>query len=204
MKLIKTLLLITVIGLAGCASSSISEPMRELPKKSVEITIDLTPQSTLPAAPQPTATNTAVPLPTDTATAKPEPTATNPLPPTPTATTIPTKQATPKPTNTVAPVPTVVQPTQPPVVVAPPTFTPVPAVVEPTNPPAPVSGGYVCGDGSACIKGNINSDGERIYHFPGCGSYTRTQIDTSKGERWFTTSGEAEAAGWRRAQNCPK
>jgi len=47
------------------------------------------------------------------------------------------------------------------------------------------------------IKGNINSDGEHIYHVPGSSSYDNTQIDESKGERWFRTESEARAAGWR-------
>lgn len=42
------------------------------------------------------------------------------------------------------------------------------------------------------IKGNIRSDGERIYHIPGGASYERT-----KPEAWFCTEEEAEAAGFR-------
>ena len=41
------------------------------------------------------------------------------------------------------------------------------------------------------IKGNINSKGERIYHVPGQRYYDKTQIDESKGERWFCTEQEA-------------
>lgn len=55
----------------------------------------------------------------------------------------------------------------------------------------------------ACIKGNINQQGEQYYHFPGCGSYEKTQINESNGERWFNNSPEAEAAGWTRAPDCP-
>lgn len=51
------------------------------------------------------------------------------------------------------------------------------------------------------IKGNIST--EKIYHLPGCGSYDKTVIDESKGERWFCTEPEATAAGWRKAKNCP-
>ena len=50
------------------------------------------------------------------------------------------------------------------------------------------------------IKGNINSKGERIYHCPGWRDYGKTDIDTWKGERWFCSAAEAEAAGWRAAQ----
>jgi endonuclease YncB( thermonuclease family) len=47
------------------------------------------------------------------------------------------------------------------------------------------------------IKGNINSEGARIYHVPGSASYDDTVIDESKGERWFRTENEARASGWR-------
>lgn len=54
---------------------------------------------------------------------------------------------------------------------------------------------------SSCkIKGNISSSGERIYHVPGGRSYAVTQIDTSKGERWFCTEKQAVNAGWRKAK----
>lgn len=62
---------------------------------------------------------------------------------------------------------------------------------------------YVCTDGAACIKGNVNQQGERFYHFPGCSAYEQTSISESGGERFFATSDEAEAAGWRRAPGCP-
>jgi len=51
------------------------------------------------------------------------------------------------------------------------------------------------------IKGNINSDGERIYHAPWSKSYSRTSINTSKGERWFCSEEEAIGAGWRAPRN---
>jgi endonuclease YncB( thermonuclease family) len=47
------------------------------------------------------------------------------------------------------------------------------------------------------IKGNISRNG-RIYHVPGSPNYAATQIDETKGERWFCTAEEAEAAGWRK------
>jgi len=50
------------------------------------------------------------------------------------------------------------------------------------------------------IKGNISSSGEKIYHVPGGSSYAKTQIDTSKGERWFCTEQEAQDAGWRKSK----
>jgi len=55
---------------------------------------------------------------------------------------------------------------------------------------------------SGCvIKGNINSEGVKIFHVPGGGSYDVTKITPSKGERWFCTEAEAVANGWRKAKN---
>lgn len=50
------------------------------------------------------------------------------------------------------------------------------------------------------IKGNIANDGARIYHPPSGAYYGRTKIDLSKGERWFCSEDEAQAAGWRRSK----
>ena len=47
------------------------------------------------------------------------------------------------------------------------------------------------------IKGNISATGERIYHLPGQEHYCATVIRPEQGERWFCTTTEAEAAGWR-------
>jgi hypothetical protein len=49
------------------------------------------------------------------------------------------------------------------------------------------------------IKGNINRKGERIYHMPGQQAYGVTRINPGKGERWFCSEAEVEAAGWRKA-----
>ena len=56
----------------------------------------------------------------------------------------------------------------------------------------------------ACpIKGNVNAKGERIYHKPGDQNYDRVIMANcdhgrcAKGERWFCSDAEAEAAGWR-------
>lgn len=46
------------------------------------------------------------------------------------------------------------------------------------------------------IKGNINSEGRRIYHLPGTTAYGRTRIDEEQGERWFCNEDDALAAGW--------
>jgi hypothetical protein len=47
------------------------------------------------------------------------------------------------------------------------------------------------------IKGNINSEGVKIYHSPGQDYYDKTKISPEKDERWFCTSAEAESNGWR-------
>ena len=52
------------------------------------------------------------------------------------------------------------------------------------------------------IKGNINAQGVRIYHPPGCRYYNDTVIDPNRGERWFCSEAEAVAAGWRRTKVC--
>ncbi|MCK0096347.1 thermonuclease family protein [Yoonia sp. F2084L] len=52
---------------------------------------------------------------------------------------------------------------------------------------------------NCAIKGNISSGG-RIYHVPGQENYARTRINPANGERWFCSSAEAEAAGWRAAR----
>jgi endonuclease YncB( thermonuclease family) len=47
------------------------------------------------------------------------------------------------------------------------------------------------------IKGNVNRNGQRIYHVPGSASYEDTVIDTARGEHWFCSEREAQQAGWR-------
>lgn len=51
------------------------------------------------------------------------------------------------------------------------------------------------------IKGNINSEGVKIYHDFSSPFYDATVINPSKGERWFCTAEEAVAAGWRAPRN---
>ncbi|MFA6257360.1 MAG: thermonuclease family protein [Candidatus Paceibacterota bacterium] len=70
------------------------------------------------------------------------------------------------------------------------------AITAPVVSPEPAQNG-------CAIKGNVSSTGEKIYHVSGCGSYAKTVIDESKGEKMFCTEAEATAAGWRKAQNCP-
>ena len=73
---------------------------------------------------------------------------------------------------------------------------PTPTIIPPAT--------QVPATGSSCtIKGNISSSAEKIYHVSGCGSYTKTVIEESRGERWFCSEAEAQSAGWRKALNCP-
>jgi endonuclease YncB( thermonuclease family) len=65
-----------------------------------------------------------------------------------------------------------------------------PAPRRATAPPRPPRDGCY-------IKGNINGEGDRIYHVPGTSSYDDTVVDEGKGERWFCTETEARTAGWR-------
>jgi endonuclease YncB( thermonuclease family) len=48
------------------------------------------------------------------------------------------------------------------------------------------------------IKGNISHKGQ-IYHMPWSPWYDKVKIDPSRGERWFCSEAEAQAAGWRPA-----
>lgn len=55
-------------------------------------------------------------------------------------------------------------------------------------------------DAGCAVKGNLNSEGSRIYHLPGSRDYAAVRVNLLKGERWFCSAAEAEAAGWRRAR----
>jgi len=59
-------------------------------------------------------------------------------------------------------------------------------------------------DPKCIIKGNISEKGYgKTYLFQGCDNYNLTKIDFRKGESYFCTEEEAEAAGFRKATNCP-
>jgi len=50
------------------------------------------------------------------------------------------------------------------------------------------------------IKGNISwNTGNKLYHLPNMEDYATTNIDVSKGEKWFCTESEAIASGWKKA-----
>lgn len=48
------------------------------------------------------------------------------------------------------------------------------------------------------IKGQITRN-DRVYVVPWSAGYTRARVRTDRGERWFCTEAEAQAAGWRPA-----
>jgi endonuclease YncB( thermonuclease family) len=50
------------------------------------------------------------------------------------------------------------------------------------------------------IKGNVNRQGEKIYHVPWGRDYAKVKMDLSKGKQWFCSQDEAERAGWRLAR----
>lgn len=66
--------------------------------------------------------------------------------------------------------------------------------------PAVAPVGPVAPQGQCDIKGNVNREGERIYHVPGQRYYDDTRISEDRGERWFCSEDEAREAGWRRAR----
>jgi micrococcal nuclease len=69
-----------------------------------------------------------------------------------------------------------------------------------TVPPEEVTPKETSGD--CTIKGNISTTGEKIYHLTGCGSYDKTAVEENRGEKWFCSEAEAQAAGFRKALNC--
>jgi len=71
-----------------------------------------------------------------------------------------------------------------------------------TLPPKPLSLSVRPDTDPACnIKGNISaSSGERIYYVPGQKNYDATRVNYSRGERWFCSETDAQAAGWRKSK----
>jgi len=48
------------------------------------------------------------------------------------------------------------------------------------------------------VKGNVSRNGQ-IYHVPWSPWYDKVKVDERRGERWFCSEAEAQAAGWRPA-----
>ncbi|MFA6254601.1 MAG: hypothetical protein WC675_01035 [Patescibacteria group bacterium] len=57
---------------------------------------------------------------------------------------------------------------------------------------------------SCDIKGNINQQGEKTYHLKECDKYSQVSISLRKGEKWFCSEAEAQAAGYKKSKNCPQ
>jgi len=74
------------------------------------------------------------------------------------------------------------------------------ATARPAASLTPLAGGLPTPSGTCVIKGNIASDGEHIFHVPGQRHYDVTRVDEAKGERWFCSVTEAQAAGFRAAR----
>lgn len=53
--------------------------------------------------------------------------------------------------------------------------------------------------GLCAVKGSLTAEGERLYHLPGGAFYPDAPVDPARGERWFCSEAEAQAAGWRRS-----
>lgn len=54
------------------------------------------------------------------------------------------------------------------------------------------------------IKGQISyHGGGKSYVYPGCWNYTQTVVEKFRGEDWFCTEKEAQAAGFVKSSNCP-
>ena len=70
---------------------------------------------------------------------------------------------------------------------------------EKLEPTAAINAMLAAGGSYACmnIKGNVNSNGEKIYHCPNWRDYDRTEIIESEGDRWFCSEAEARRAGFR-------
>ena len=47
------------------------------------------------------------------------------------------------------------------------------------------------------IKGDIDNDGDKIYHIIGQQMYDATVVNPKQGETWFCSYEEAEEAGWK-------
>ena len=58
-------------------------------------------------------------------------------------------------------------------------------------------------DPTCVIKGNVSEHGYgKTYFPPGCANYRRVKIDFEKGDMYFCTEEEAQAAGFKKAESC--
>lgn len=78
---------------------------------------------------------------------------------------------------------------------------PAAAAVAAVAAPAAAAPVPVAAPAGCAIKGNITAKGEKVYHVPGGTYYAATKIELDKGERFFCSEAEAQAAGWRAARS---
>ena len=86
---------------------------------------------------------------------------------------------------------------------------PIAPAVESASSPAPIATPAIeatsvpvaSAAGAGCVvKGNISfNTGQKLYHVPGMQDYDITNINESKGERWFCSEAEAIANSWVKA-----
>lgn len=72
----------------------------------------------------------------------------------------------------------------------------------PNPPPLPPLPPYLVipkGPGQQLIKGNVSSNGRRLYHLPGGEWYDRVEINAEEGEQYFCSEEDARAAGFQRS-----
>ena len=146
-------------------------------------TIDISPTSSSTPIPQKTLYSTHTPSPTPSLTSTPTPSMT------PSRTPTFTKEPTPYSTQTATRVSV-------------PTLATVPTVPTAQQTQTPTlsntcQGGCLYETEGCSIKGNVNSEGEKIYHYPNGQYYNRTIVNVDEGDRWFCTGAEAEANGFR-------
>lgn len=59
------------------------------------------------------------------------------------------------------------------------------------------------GKNNCFIKGNVRRDkGTKTYHFPECYNYDKIVVNEAEKDQWFCSEKEAEAAGFKKAEDC--
>jgi hypothetical protein len=68
----------------------------------------------------------------------------------------------------------------------------------PAATPTPKPRGALLAPEPGCeLKGKVLFNGDKVYYRPGVQGYDRLAMDPKRGDRWFCSPAEAEAAGWR-------
>ena len=53
-----------------------------------------------------------------------------------------------------------------------------------------------------CLGQEAKKRGRKIYHFPGCAGYNVVIVELDRGEQWFCSEKEAQAAGFVKSEQC--